>query len=478
MHFSFFKNLKYSFLARAVEALFTILFGITMARLIEPSDFGILAMSAIFTGISSILIDFGTGEAIIRIKKDKNFYLLLSSVFWLNLMIGFIVSLILIIFSKSVANYFGHAVINKIIILSTLNIIFSSMANVPRSLLRKYMNFKYIFFQKLLILTLSCTIGIIMALKGMGLWSIVFQQLIFNIIGTIILIYYSNWLPLFHFRTSDLKKIFSFSLNLSFSKVANYFVKKGDIFLVGQSLGDYYLGIYSRGYSLTVNILKIINSSIINVLYPKISKLYLDKKKINQSFVFTSHCIVCIYVPIVLFGLTSSSEVVTVVLGAKWSELSDLIPIFFILTLILASENLTNQYFKTLGQTDILFKLSIISSIFTVSAFYLGLKWGIIGVAVGYVLARLLHYIMLLFSLNKIMKFDKLKFFFNIVCEVFSTIIIFLSIMNMLKFLNINSALYHLFLSLLMIFFSQLIYRYIFSREFLLIVLKFFTKKS
>ena len=183
-----------------------------------------------------------------------------------------------------IANFFGHQIIQEIIIFNSINIIFSAMANVPRSLIRKKMDFRSIFYQRLIILPASGVVGVIMVFNGFGIWSIVAQQIIMTTVGTILFIYFSRWIPSFVLNRQHIREIFHFSSYLSATKFLNYFTKKGDLFLIGKFLGDYELGIYSKGYQLTVKMLKTINGIIIGVLFPSISIIKDNKKKLGSIF--------------------------------------------------------------------------------------------------------------------------------------------------------------------------------------------------
>jgi O-antigen/teichoic acid export membrane protein len=102
------------------------------------------------------------------------------------------------------------------------------------------------------------------------------------------------------------------------------------MFLIGKFIGDYSLGIYSKGYQLTVQMLKTFNGAILTVVYPTISKIKKDKKRLQSTFLEVSQVIFTIYSTIALLGFLFSENAVKVVLGDKWIELVPLIPIFLL----------------------------------------------------------------------------------------------------------------------------------------------------
>lgn len=401
LHQKVYTGLRYNSAAKIFEAVFTVVFAVIMARLLDPSVFGILAMSSIFTGISTIFINFGTGDAIIRHDEDKTTNEFLSSIFWFNSLISICVVFILILLSQPIANFFGHQIIRLIIIFFSLNIIFAAMAIVPNSILRKRLDFKSLLYQRIIIIPVSGIIGIIFVLNGYGIWSLVIQQIIATVGSSILLIYFSGWIPSLTFKSNHIKEIFHFSSYLSLSKFVNYFTKKGDLFLIGKFLGDYQLGIYSKGYQFTIRILKMINGIIIGVLYPSISKIKNDKNKLRSLYIKINNILVIIYFPFVAGIFLLSRAFVLSILGDKWVATIPLLQIFSISMFFLAVGSIASHYFMVLGKANILFKITFLSSIIAIVFFIVGLRWGIIGVALGYCFYSILHFILLSYLIMK-----------------------------------------------------------------------------
>ena len=460
---SVFSSLRYNSAAKIFDALFTIIFGITMARILDPSVFGLLAIASIFTGISAIFIDFGTGDAIIRYDEKKINNQFLSSIFWFNTLIGVFISIILILLSGLIAQFFEKIIIQKIIIIFSFNIIFAAMSNVPRSIIRKKLDFKSIFYERIIILPISGIVGIKLALNGSGLWSVVLQQIIVIVGGTLLIIHLSKWRPNFSFKIDHINDIFHFSSYLSGTKILNYFTKKGDLFLIGKFIGDYQLGIYSKGYQLTVKMLKTINGIIIGVLFPSISKFKNDHEKLRLSFIRVSEVIFSIYGFIFLIGYLYSEILVRIILGHKWQDLSPLIPIFLLLALFFGFSSIGSHYLKALGRTKILFRVVLFTSIFTLISFIVGINWGIIGVASGYLISTILLSFILIFKSAMILNIDiknYLPIFMRETCVfIFTALIIKLFIYKIL----FHSEIIYLVGGIFTALFIQYLYHFLFD---------------
>jgi len=388
-------GLRFSAASKIFEIIIILFIAIFMARLLEPKDFGIIAMCSIFTGISALLVDLGTSDAIIRHEADKINNRFLSSIFWLNLLIGIVTASSIVLMSGWISELYGYEIIQSIVTVLSVNIIFSAMVSVPNSIVIRNLDFKKILYQKVIILPISGFIGITMAMNGYGVWSLVAQQIVYVTGGSLFLWYLSKWMPLISFNIQHIKEIFHFSGYLSLSKFVNYFTKKGDLFLIGKYVGSESLGIYSKGYQLTVQIVKSINSVAIKVLYPSISRIKEDKQRLSVIFLSASQVMLSLYSVIFLIGSMYSKEIVYIVLGDKWTAVAPLIPVFLLLSLFLGVSSISAHFLKVLGHAKLHFKIIFFNSILTIILFIVGLQWGIKGVAIGYLFSIFILFLLL-----------------------------------------------------------------------------------
>ncbi|MDC0470410.1 lipopolysaccharide biosynthesis protein [Candidatus Pseudothioglobus singularis] len=391
-------GLRFSAVSKIFEVITFLFIAIVMARLLEPEDFGLIAMCSVFTGISALLVDLGTSDAIIRSDEDIINDGFLSSIFWINFLIGIVVASSIILMSGWISELYGYEIIQTIVTILSVNIIFSAMVNVPTSIVIRNLDFKKIFYQKVLILPISGFIGITMAMNGYGIWSLVTQQIVNVTGGSLFLWYLSKWAPTISFDIQHIKKIFHFSGYLSLSKFVNYSTKKGDLFLIGKYIGAESLGIYSKCYQFTVLTTKSINGIIIKVMYPYISKIKGDKQRLSEIFLSISQVMLTIYSIIFLIGAMYSKEIVYVVLGEKWSAVVPLLPIFLLLGLFFGLGSISSHFLKAFGHAKLVFKIMFFNAILTIFSFIVGLQWGIKGVAIGYLFSVFILFI--LFSKN------------------------------------------------------------------------------
>ena len=428
-----FSGLRYSALTKFFETSFSFVLAIIMARLLGPEVFGLIAMVVVFTGINELFVNFGTEDAIIRHKRsDRSF---LSSIFWLNTAVGIVVFSILLLSGELIANFYGYPILRWIVYLMATKVIFSAMSIVPRGILMRKMNFKAIFFQKIIVVPTSGIIAIVLALNGFGVWSLVTHQIITVVFSAAIVWVLANWVPRLSFDIRHIKEIFSFSSYLSLAKFANYFTKKGDLFLIGKFLGATPLGFYAKGYGLLVRPLKLINGIILPVLFPAISEIQHDTRQLRLIYLQCSQIMALIYFPILVGSIFLAEPFVLLLLGEKWAAIIPLVPIFTTMLIFISQSSIASHYLKALGKTRKLFVIMMLSSVVTIVSFVIGLQWGIVGVARGYCLSILFQYILFTIVASSLIKLAIGKILINLKIVFFSSLAMSLGIFLSLWFM-------------------------------------------
>jgi PST family polysaccharide transporter len=397
-------------------------------------------MATVFTSVNTIFVDFGTRDAIIRHEEvDRKF---LSSIFWFNFSIGVVVYLMMYLISSWIANFYGYPILRDIVRLTSLNILFTAMTIVPRGVLLRNMNFRVLFFEMLIISPISGFVGIYMAWKGFGVWSLVARQMILMIGGNILVWVFVGWFPLLSFDFRHVKQIFSYSSYLSLTKFSNYFTKQGDMFLIGKFLGAIPLGIYSKGYGLLRKPLKMVNGTILPVMFSAISKFQQDIKKLQNTYLKTSQALAIIYFPLWVGSILLAKPVILVLLGEKWEGVIPLMPIFMTNLMFISQSSIGSHYLNALGETRKLFRIALGNAIVIILSFVIGLRWGITGVAIGYCLAVIFGYCIFTFFVSKRIELPIKEILLN-PKEVYfngSLMVILIVIVQVtLKYLNLNS---------------------------------------
>jgi len=353
-----------------------------LANLLSPDDFGLLGMATFFTGLISIFNEMGFSNALIQKKNitDRHY----SSVFWLSIIIGIFLFLLMIPLSFPIAGFYKEPRLRPILILLSLNFIIFSFGLVQKAILQKEMEFKKIAVIDLTAILSGGVVGVFLALSGHGVYSLVYQLIVFTSMDMVLLWFFSKWRPRLEFSLSAIKDIWGFSLNLTGFNIINYFARNLDYLLVGKFLGAQALGFYTLAYRLMTYPLQNISWTIMKVMFPALSKIQDDLERVRFAYKKMIKAISLATFPMMLGLFALAPEFIHLVFGPKWAPVVPLVRIFCICGLIQSIGTTVGTIVLSQGKAKLHFQLGVLFTIFITIAILLGLHWGIVGVALFY----------------------------------------------------------------------------------------------
>jgi len=381
-------------LTRSAVVFFPLVVRVILARLLAPDDFGLVAMASVFTGVSSIIMDFGTSSAIVQKQKSDAYFE--SSIFWFNMMIGFGLWLIIILAAPYIAQVYDRPIVKSIIYVQSLTILLSSMCIVPRAILNKDIRFFPLAVAAIASQVIGAVVGISMAVLGFGVWSLVWYSLLTQAFFALPLWVVSSWKLKFHFDLEHIKEILSFSTYLTASKLLNYFRKQGDKFIIGFYIGEASLGYYSKAYGLILRPTKLISGSAGPVLFAAMSKA--DKandrenNRLRRLYIHTLQAYTMLNLPLAAILFFWARPLVLLVVGEQWLPAVPLVSLFAVSMWFQAMDNINPIALKSVGRSDWIFKIQVFLIPLFVVGYIVGVRYGTIGVASAYVMATLVAF--------------------------------------------------------------------------------------
>ena len=355
-----------------------------LARLLSPTDFGLVGMATIVIGFVNLFKDLGTSSAIIQRKNVSKE--LIYSLFWINVAFGSLGTIVLFTSAPMIAKFYQEPRLTSILQILSLSFFISGLSILQKALLERNLKFKTLAKIDIVALFFSSLVGIILALNGYGVWSLVSQTLIVVTITSILLWIANKWQPKIIFRWQEIKEISNYSLNLTGYNIFNYFVRNADYFLIGKFLGSQSLGYYTLAYRLMLYPLKNISNVIGRVMFPVFTKIQDDEAKLKAAYLKVVGYIAIVTFPLMVGLWVSAEPFILTVFGRQWQPV-------ILLLMILSPVGMTQSIETTLGQiyqikerTDLMFRWSICEGTLLVIAWAIGLQWGIIGVAISYCL--------------------------------------------------------------------------------------------
>lgn len=384
---SVFSGIKWVALSQGVRQIINLLTTLLLARLLAPSDFGLMGMSLVVTGFLMIFSDLGTSAAVIN--KEGATQEFLSSIFWLNVGFGALVASFVYLFAPIGAEFYAEPRVTKMLEVTAVGFIFSGFGSLHQALLERSFAFTRLAMVEIISVVFGAIVGITLAIWGAGVWSLLFQSLAMAFINTCLLWYCSSWRPAMLFHWSEIKPVSGYSLNLVGFTIFNYLTRNVDNILIGRFLGAQDLGYYTLAYRILLLPLRSISAVIGRVMFPIYSSIKDDSYRFAKIYLKIVATIALITFPLMMGIMALASPLVMATFGEEWQSMVILIVIFAPLGLTQSIGSTVGLIYLAKGRTDWMFRWGIVSSIIMMIAFCIGLKWGIIGVASAYLLASL-----------------------------------------------------------------------------------------
>jgi O-antigen/teichoic acid export membrane protein len=276
------KALSWNFIGVYGNQAVLFVVGIILARLLEPEDFGLIAMILVFYNFGQIFVDLGFNNAIIQRKTNTREDL--STLFYVNLIFGVVLFGLLFFSSDMIARFYQKAELVEITRVIALIFIFFALSSIQRTLVIKEMNFK---FESMVILISSMVSGIIaifLAFKGFGVWALVLKVVLQRLFETILFWMKRKWRPIPVFRLDSIKKYLGFSLNITAATILNGISQNIDKLIIGKIFSAQSLGFFDRAKKY--NNLAQSNIALIfgKVMYPVFSEIQDDTERFNRIY--------------------------------------------------------------------------------------------------------------------------------------------------------------------------------------------------
>lgn len=364
--------------------LFGILTFIILARLLDANDFGTIAIVRLLLDYLELFVVQGLGYAIIQ-KKDLNSGHL-DSAFWISLLISIFVSGGVYYYSDNIAAILGHPEISELIKWMSIGLVIAGLTRIQVALLTREMKFKELTLRGLIITLGGGIIGVILALKGYGVWSLVGQHLGGAILGVFILWFSSNWRPSFCISFKSLIDLYSFSINIFFDQQVIFLSQRIDEGLIAGLLGTNALGYYSIAKRMFFLISDLFLSVISKVAFSVISKNQNDKGLLKNGLISCTKLLSIIITPIFLGTSLLSPEIIVFAFGDKWLPASDTFSVLMTSGIFLIIPTLTHALYNGLGKPGLSLKLNVFRAILSILFIPYATHWGMIGIAVSIVL--------------------------------------------------------------------------------------------
>jgi PST family polysaccharide transporter len=353
-----------------------------MARLLDPTDFGLIGMVTAVIGVFSVFRDFGLSAAAIQqtnITAEQS-----STLFWINMFVGVFLGALAALMGPFVADFYHQPRLIGITAVLATGFIFNSAGVQHSALLERQMRFVVLSVLDVGSLAIATIIGIVMALKGFGYWALVITSTVTPMLYMFGVWFVSGWVPGRPRRGVGVGSMMKFGGSLTANGLVMYFAKNFDKILLGKFWGVDALGIYGRAYQLVNIPTANLNSAAGGVVFAALSRVQDDAARFRSYFVKGYSLILSLAVPITFMCALFGDDIIRVFLGPKWHSA---IPIFRCLaptTLGFAIFTPLGGLLAARGLVDRSLKMALVLAPLLMTGYVVGLHWGPVGVAIAY----------------------------------------------------------------------------------------------
>ncbi len=359
---------------------------IVLARLLTPDDYGVIAMTMAIISFAGLFRELGLSSAAIQ-KKDLTRELQ-SNLFWTNVAVGLLLTLITYSIAPAVASFYNRQELLPVTQALSITFLISSFGTQNGADLIKNLKFGRKALATVFGSLANLIVAVTLAIKGYGYWSLVWGILSGVLITSTLLILFSSFRPTWPKRKTGIREALHFGANVTAFDVVNYFHRNLDRILIGKTAGSVELGFYSRAYSLLLFPIQAIRTPVNSVAFPIFSKLQERPSDLKDAFLRVVFCLACITMPLTAFLFGNSESVIELVLGKQWLASS---PIFSVLAIAAFTQPVTGMsgsLLLSLGQSRRYFECGLFNAVILSACFVAGLPWGALGVATAYAIGN------------------------------------------------------------------------------------------
>lgn len=410
---------------RSLASLFQIAI---LTRYLAKEDFGTIAIASVFIGFTQLFLDLGISVGIMH-KRDttREEY---SSLFWLNIITGSILTIFLIAFSPLIAKAYNDESLTPIIMLLSLSVVLASLGSQHRTVQQKLMRFNLIAIVEIIASLFTIVIAVTLAISGYGVYSLVLSTLsgaiVSNVSFLIIGLSQDNNVY-FHFKLSETYRFLRIGVFSIGSKILDYFSREIDVIFIGASFGKEVLGVYSLCKKIVQMLYGIINPIITKILTPLFAILQTDKSKIKRVYLTLIESLSIVNLPIYMLVSIFAHPILLSLYGEEFVSGTFVLSVLAIYYGILSLSNPVGSLQIALGRTDVGFYWTIYRVSMTLLVVYVASFFNIETLVLLFLLMSAINTLLLWYFQIRVMIEIKFKEYINSFLKPF-IIVLLLSI--------------------------------------------------
>lgn len=361
---------------------------LVLARLLSPSDYGIIGLITIYINISTIFITGGFGNALIQKKEIDDGDL--SSVFYIYLVFSTFFYLVLFFSAPYIAAFYGKPVLKPILRVLGINLFPGSINSIQQAVIARSLKFKVYFYRSVTAIILSGIVGLTMAYYKFGVWSLVGLQMTNAFSGAFVLWFTVKWRPKKIFSMVKAKQLFSYGYKLLISNLVTTIYNSLYGLIIGRVYDTTTLGYYTRGQQFPTIIMNSVDGTISSVMLPTLSSMQDDKPRLKDTMRRAISSSSFLLSPLMIGLAVVAKPLILILLGEKWLPCVPFLQISCFAYIFWPMQTANTQGLQALGRSDIFLRVGLTKRGIGLVLLLLSVKFGVYAMMAASVLTQII----------------------------------------------------------------------------------------
>lgn len=370
---------RWGFVQSTGSRLSTFVVFLVLARLLSPEDFGVIAIATVFLALLQILVEGGFAQALIQRADLERGHV--DTVFWTSVVTGFVLAGALALAANTLARLFAEPKLGQVLPVLAIGLFIGALGSTHAAQLRRGLRFAPLAVRNIVSNVVAGIVGIALALAGAGVWALVAQFVVLNIVQTLLLWVTAAVYPGLRVSRRHFLDIFAFSRHTLGTSLLLFCQRRMGELLIGAFLGAVSLGLYVVGHRLLVVVKDLTTHSLYGVAFPVLARLQDDPVRLRRAYLLSLRVSSAVVMPVYLFFTIGATEAVQVVFGPQWLPSASIMAILAIAGFVGPLLGTSDSCLKAIGRADIVFRNQIVNLVVQLGAIAAVVPFGIVWVA-------------------------------------------------------------------------------------------------
>ena len=377
------KSVFWIVLSRGGVQVLAFLSTLAVARMLDPSDYGLMALAGVWTATIAMVAEMGLGSAIIQFRdlEDRD----LNSCFWLTMGIAGIGYLGLCIAAPVIAAWFSSPMLSDVLRVVGLTLPVTALRIVPDGLLRKRLALDKISQAEIAAAIVTIPVVVGLAWAGAGVWALVAAAIVGPLTQSVVTFWFMHWWPGMQIGGAHFREVLSYSAATVGSKVCWMLREQADALVLGKVSGDVLLGFYSMAKQLATLPVDKVSVVVNHIASPMMAELQASRDALRNAFMRSLRLVICICLPLCIGLLLVAEDLIVVVLGPKWMGTVPALKVLCIYAVFSSVAVLLSPVMSACFRARFIFQYTFMQVLIMPLAFWAGAEWGgALGVAIAW----------------------------------------------------------------------------------------------